>query len=461
MKTYSPPSTKISLDDSWDVIVIGGGPAGCASAAAAGLEGARTLLLEATGSLGGMGTSALVPAWTPFSDKEKIIYCGLAEKVFNECKAGMPHVKKTDLDWVPIDPERLKRVYDKLVTDAGVKVLFNTHLAQVEAKDGEVQAITVVNKSGMTAYKARDFIDCSGDADLAAWAGAEFHQGNEKGERLMPATHCFVLTNVDEYAYLNGPNLHGANPNSPIHAIVASGKYPEIPDVHLCSNIIGPGTVGFNAGHIWKVDNTKPETVSAALIEGRKMADAFQRALAEYHPKAFGNAYLVQTGSLMGIRETRRIVGDYILTLEDFLQRRTFADEICRNAYFIDVHWAKEEIANDIDTMRKWEKTTFHYNPGESHGIPYRCLTPKKLKNVLVAGRSISCEQIVQGSVRVMPVCLAMGHAAGIAAVLAAKKDANVHQVSIPDLRQKLLKAGAYLPEPAVAKTEALEPAIA
>jgi glycine/D-amino acid oxidase-like deaminating enzyme len=462
MKTYSLPSTQISLDDSWDVIVLGGGPAGCASAAAAGMEGARTLLIEATSSLGGMGTSALVPAWTPFSDKEKIIYRGLAEKVFNACKEGMPHVKKTDLDWVPIDPERLKRIYDKLVTDAGAKVLFNTHLAKVDARDGEVQIITVVNKSGLTAYKAKVFIDCTGDADLSAWAGAEFHQGNEKGEKLMPATHCFVLTNVDEYAYLNGPNLHAGNKQSPIYDIVQSGKYPEIPDTHLCSNIIGPGTVGFNAGHVWNVDNTKPETVSSAVMEGRRMAEAYRAALAEFHPKAFGNAFLVITGSLLGIRETRRIVGDYILTLPDFLDRRSFEDEICRNSYFIDVHWAKEEVAKNAETFWKWEKKKcFHYGPGESHGIPYRCLTPKGLKNVLVAGRSISCEQLVQGSVRVMPVCLAMGHAAGTAAAMAAKKDANTHKVDVAELRRKLIKAGAYLPDPAEAQKPALEPAMA
>ena len=415
MKTYTCPSTEIPLDDTWDVIVVGGGPAGCASAAAAGAEGARTLLIEATGCLGGMGTSALVPAWTPFSDKQKIIYRGLAEKVFTACKEGMPHVAKGALDWVPIDAERLKRIYDQLVTEAGVTVLFNTHLAQVRVEDGTLQVITVVNKSGLTAYRAKVFIDCTGDADLCAWAGAEFHQGNEKGENLMPATHCFVITNVDEYAYLNGPRLEGNFPESPIVEIMKSGRYPEIPDLHLNNILIGPGTVGFNAGHIWNVDNTKPETVSAALMKGRRMAEAFRAALAEFHPKAFGNAFLVITGSLMGIRETRRIVGDYILTLEDYLKRRSFADEICRNSYFIDVHWAKEEVATDTGKYHKWEKALLTYQPGESHGIPYRCLTPKGLRNVLVAGRSISCEQLVQGSVRVMPVCLAMGQAAGIA----------------------------------------------
>src|SRR5204862_6443432 len=123
MKQYTVPARTIPLDDSWDVIVIGGGPAGCAAAASATREGAKTLLVEQTGSLGGMGTSALVPAWTPFSDKQKIIYRGIAERVFNETKAGMKHIDPAALDWVAIDPERLKRVYDKLVTAAAAKLL--------------------------------------------------------------------------------------------------------------------------------------------------------------------------------------------------------------------------------------------------------------------------------------------------------------------------------------------------
>src|ERR1700761_3155674 len=121
MKSFALTARNIPLDDSWDVIVAGGGPAGCTAAAAAAQEGAKTLLIEASGCLGGMGTSALVPAWTPFSDKEKIIYRGLAEKVFRACSAGIAHVRKDALDWVPIDPERLKRIYDELVTSAGAK----------------------------------------------------------------------------------------------------------------------------------------------------------------------------------------------------------------------------------------------------------------------------------------------------------------------------------------------------
>lgn len=446
MKNFVLSARELPLDDSWDVIVVGGGPTGCTAAAAAAREGARTLLIETTACLGGSGTSALVPAWCPFSDKEKIIYRGLAEKVFNASKEGVLHIGAKDLDWVPIDAEKLKRVYDALVTEAGAKVLFQTFLAAVETDgEGQVTALVVSNKSGLTALKAKVYIDCSGDADLAAWAGAVFQKGDELGQ-MQPGTHCFILTNVDEYAYKNGPDLGWWDPDSPIHAILESGRYPEIPDKHMCHNIVGPGSVGFNAGHVWDVDNTKPETVSAALMKGRKLALAYRNALAEFHPAAFGGAFLVATGSVLGIRETRRIEGDYILKAEDYIERRTFSDEICRNSYFIDLHLTKEEAktSDELEMAMRFNR----YEKGESHGIPYRCLTPRGLKNVLVAGRSISCDRSVQGSVRVMPVCLAMGEAAGIAAAHATElSEPDVHQIDTTRLRRRLREEGAYLPE--------------
>ena len=218
-----------------------------------------------------------------------------------------------------------------------------------------------------------------------------------------------------------------------------------LPSRPAARKLIGPRTVGFNAGHLFAVDNTKPESTSAALMLGRKMAAQYRDALAEFHPAAFANSFLVATGSLMGIRETRRIVGDYVLSLPDFLDRKSFADEICRNSYFIDVHANAKNAPKDRDLFLKWEKTTVHYGPGESHGIPYRCLTPKNLGNVITAGRAISCEKIVQGSVRVMPVCLAMGEAAGMASAMAASNGGDTHKVDTAALRQGLLKHGAYI----------------
>lgn len=446
MAQYEMPSRRLPLDDSWDVIVVGGGPSGCTAAIAAAREGARTLLIEATGMLGGMGTAGLVPAWCPFSDGEKVIYRGLAQKVFEASKTYTLHVAPSSTNWVPIDPEGLKLVYDELVTAAGVTVRFVSSLVAVET-DGRdtVTAVIVGSKAGLTAFRSSVYVDGTGDGDLAAWAGADFEMGGPDGD-LQPATHCFALGNVDEYHYLHGPQLGPWNSKSPIFDIVKCGRYP-IPDHHACNNVVGPRTVGFNAGHLWNVDNTKPETVSRALIEGRKMAAAFRDALAEFHPKAYAGSFVAATAPLMGVRETRRILGDYVLTIDDFLARRSFGDEICRNCYFIDVHHTAKE-AEATRQAGQGQRHTIRYEKGESHGIPYRCLTPKKLRNVLVAGRAISSDRTTNGSVRVMPVCLATGEAAGLAAALAVNgHSADVHAVDVSRLRTRLKEEGAYLPD--------------
>jgi glycine/D-amino acid oxidase-like deaminating enzyme len=446
MPKFTMPTQDIPLDDSWDVIVAGGGPAGCTAATAAAREGAKTLLIEATGCLGGMGTSGLVPAWCPFTDKEKIIYKGLAEKVLMACNTQMPHVGTGWTDWAPIDPELLKRIYDDMVTAAGATVLFNTQItAAYRGAAGKVDTLVAASKAGLTAYRAKVYVDCTGDADIAAWGGAEILKGETKTGDLQPATHCFILGNVDTYGYRHCGSISWG-PNMIMPKILASGKFPEIPDGHSCNALIGPGTVGFNAGHVWKVDNTNPASVSAALMQGRKIAHAFQRALAEFFPQAFANAFLVATGSLLGIRETRRVVGDYMLTFDDYIARRSFDDEICRNSYYIDIHAAKADSDPTGTDREKFEAKTYRYNKGESHGVPYRCLTPRGLDNVLVAGRSISCDRAVQGSVRVMPVCLAMGEAAGLAAARAASSGKSIHALDTAELRATLRGYGAYLP---------------
>lgn len=438
MTNFTLKSKQIPCDDQYDVIVVGGGPSGCTAAAAAAREGAKTLLLEATSNLGGMGTSALVPAWTPFSDREKIIYKGLAERVFTETKAGMKHIRPEAMDWVAIDAERLKRVYDNLVTGFGATILFNSFVCDVEVADGKLETLIVANKSGLTAYKAKVFVDCTGDADLVAFAGSPFHKGDDSEDpKLQPGTHCFILSNVNTDKLKEYGRLHADNPNSFVHQILAEKKYPLIPDGHVIGTMVGPGTVGFNAGHVFHVDATIPQTVTEGLLLGRKMAEEFRKAFKEYAPEIFGDAHLVTTGSVLGIRETRRILGDYTLTVDDYFERRTFEDEVCRNSYFIDVH-------DDIYAAEAQGKLQ-RYRKGESHGIPYRSLIPVGIKNVLVAGRSISCERMVQGSVRVMPVCLAMGEAAGLAAGLSAQGDGEVRHVSVSKLRARLLEEGVYI----------------
>ncbi|MDR1666498.1 MAG: FAD-dependent oxidoreductase [Bacteroidales bacterium] len=422
---------KIPVDDRWDVIVAGGGPGGCTAAISAAREGAKVLLIEAMGQLGGMGTSGMVPAWCPFSDGEKIIYRGLAEKIFNESKKGVPHESPNKLNWVHINPEYLAAVYDRLITEAKVQPLFFSRVAAVEmsAKD-TVDALIVANKSGLVAFKAKVYIDATGDGDLAAWAGASFKRGDENGV-VQSSTMCFSFANVDTYRYLNGPNLHTGNPKSPVYEAVASGKYPLI-DKHFCNNLVGPDVVQFNAGHLVNIDSTDPWALSQAMITGRQIAAQYLQAMKEVQPQTFGGAFLARTGALLGVRDSRRIEGDYTFTIEDWMERKTFEDEIGRNCYYIDVH-------------KSGYKAT-HYKKGESHGIPYRCLTPKDLKNVLTAGRCISTDEAAFGSLRVMPPCLVTGEAAGMAAAHAIRQSKNdVHSIDVPFLRKRLKEEGQYL----------------
>jgi hypothetical protein len=194
------------------------------------------------------------------------------------------------------------------------------------------------------------------------------------------------------------------------------------------------------------VDSTDPESTSAALREGRLIAKELTEALREYYPKAFGNSYLVTSASMLGVRETRRICGDYIITIRDYLERKKFPDDIGRNAYPVDVHTAADEIEDNVSGKVQAITRYEHFLPGETHGIPYRSLIPKDLSNVLTAGRCISSDRDVNGSVRVMPVALLTGEAAGTAAAMAAAQNGSVRAVDAEELRGKLRSAGAYLP---------------
>ena len=429
--TLSLANKKVRVNDTYDVIVAGGGPAGCAAAIAAASEGRKTLLIEATGNLGGLGTSGMVPAWCPFTDGEKIIYRGLAEKVFRQAKAGVPHEPADKFDWVTINPEYLIGVYDRMVEESGADVLFFSRVAAVEmSADDAVDAVVVANKDGLTAYRPKIVIDATGDGDIAAWVGAEYLKGDAEGV-LQKSTLCFSVANVNTEAYLNGPELHsGHNPDSASVRAHRTGRFPLL-DTHCCHNLVGPGVVQFNANHTEIKDTTDPRQLSDAMRLGRRAADQHLEMLKEFRPDAFKDAFVVKTAIIPGIRDSRRIVGDYIFTGDDWRARKSFDDEIGRNCYFIDIH--KEGVPH------------VHYGRGESHGIPYRCLTPKKLRNVLTAGRCISTDDEAYGSLRVMPPCLVTGEAAGVAASLAAASDIrDIHQVDTGDLRRILKSRGQY-----------------
>lgn len=426
----------------YDVIVAGGGPAGCAAAIAAASSGAKTLLIEATEMLGGAATASLVPAWCPFSDGIRNIHNGIAQHVLELSKAQMPHIDPSALNWVPIAPEALKLIYDDLMAQYGVTVLFRSMICHVETKGEVVKQIIVANKAGLSSYHAGVYVDCTGDGDLCYWAGNSYWKGDEAGN-LQSATHCFEITNIDPYWVMDSAqqwSLDVAPNRFPLSTIVKDSE-TGIEDMFLNAKPIGPTTLGFNAGHVWNVDGTDPMQVSRGAMRGRQLASAYMAAFKKYFPAAFANAYLVETAPLLGIRETRRIEGDYVLTVADYQNRRSFSDEIARNCYYLDLHGTSIAEKSGLQHLQA------RYRVGESHGIPYRCLTPSHLSNVLMAGRCISADRLVSGSVRVMPTSLSTGEAAGIAAVMAVKMDViDVHRVNVTKLRRCLQDNGAYLP---------------
>lgn len=438
------PAQSIRISNEVDVVVIGGGASGIASAISAAANGASTLLIEQRGFLGGMGTVALVPAFCPFTDKEKPIIRGigmeLMERMKKACTIQFQEQYNDVLDWVPIDPEVLKRVYDDAVLEQGVQLLYHTVVSEVLMSDDQkkVDGVVVVNKSGRSLVRCKYIIDATGDADIAALAGVPFQKGGEHGE-LQPGSMCYLLTNVDRKRFEEF--LKDSGDTGQLHETVAraieEGALPEgrksISGLAWVSNYL----VGVNFGHVFGVDGTKAEDLTRGAIEGRKLAERQLRFFQNYVP-GFEEAHLVATGEQLGIRETRRIEGDYVLKVEDFIETRTFPDDIARNAYYIDIH-----LANSKSNM-----TFTHLKPGQSHGVPYRVLLPVGIDNMWVPGRAASSDRAVQGSLRVMPNCFAMGQASGTAAAMALKLEAGTSRtISVFELQQKLVKQGAWLGE--------------
>lgn len=428
-------TTEIS-ELTYDVLVAGGGPAGVCAAVAAAREGAKTLLIEATGALGGMATMGLVPGWCGLHDQIRLIHNSLAKKIVMNSVPG-PH----EYDYVTkfpnphIDAEHLKRFLDGMVQESGAELLFHTMLAGVLAEDGRVQRVILANKSGLQAVRASVYVDCTGDADLAAWAGARYYK-----DEMQPVSLCFALSG-------NDPQAQDAPIPDWKQAIIDDPKYPLIRDSFF--GLASGSYSVHNSGHLWHVDNTDPRSMTRALIDGRAEAAQFLAAFREHFPKRCAESKLAQTAPLLGVRETRRIVGDYTLTLADHQARRRFSDDVALNSFFIDIHPSLEKRELERKGLWSWEKEKkdSRFGPGELHGIPYRCLTPQGLENVLVAGRSISCDREALSAVRIMPSCMSMGEAAGVAAAQAASGGKNVHAVDVVKVQERLRAEGGFLPE--------------
>jgi len=442
----TPPTVRVSRRierrHDVDICVVGGGPAGLAAAVTAARQGCRVCLVEAQNCLGGMGTAGLMPIFMAFGDDLHFYAGGFGREVHDRLAAsGATTADRPWGQWLPpICTEALKRLYDDLVLDAGVELCLMTQLVAVDAARGRVRHVVCAGKSGLFAIRARVFVDGTGDGDLAAWAGAPFEKGDADGN-LMPGTLCSLWADVDWDA------VRSAGQNAQEVLIRALEDDPGIlpqPDPHLPGMIPAGGSLaGGNVGHAFGVDGTDERSLTRAVIASRRLLPAYERFY-RTRLQGYAQARLAATAAQFGVRETRRILGDYILVQADFERQAVFADEIGRYNYWADLHCVRPSPEAFEAHLKRFNNQP---KPGESYGIPYRILTPRGLDNVLVAGRCVSADRYVQASIRVMPGCFITGQAAGVAAALAVRKRTGTRGVRAPELRRELTALGAYLPD--------------
>jgi hypothetical protein len=429
-----------------DLCVCGGGPAGITAALAAARRGLNVFLIEQSGAPGGMGTSGLVPGFCQFSDGENLLVAGLGKEIalkVNELGGAGPESDFSEFrvwDGFAYNPEILKRAYDLLLIEAGVTIRYGTTLVDVVREGSRVTHVVLHGKGGVYAVEANMFVDGTGDAQLCWQADSPTEMGGENGET-QGMTLPIILAGID---YLRRADLGGKNIPELLEKAFADGHFrnPDLhhPGVWQTGERIGGG----NVGHIYGGNAVDDEDLSNAYIEGRALAQEFASFYKKY-VSGFEGSELAATASLMGVRETRRVVGEYELTVDDFVAQASFDDEIGRYCYPIDIH----PSSNNTEDYKKFEKefrSTYRLKKGESYGIPYRSLIPKDLENVLVAGRCISMDRYVQGSLRVMPGCYLTGQAAGTAVAMAHKQDAMPRDVNASELRDELRADDAWLP---------------
>lgn len=431
------------MKEQYDVIVAGGGPAGVAAAIAAARNGCNTLLIEREAYFGGMATLASVPAFGPYTNGEQDLIGGIGREILEELKKGgykSPfYDRKPDriegIDWYPIDPEHLKRVLDHLVTDSGCNVLFHTAVTEVRSEAGKIEAVRVYNKGGYQWIEAKYFIDCTGDGDLAVMAGAKWDYGDENG-RVQAGTLCFRVAGIDVERFMDYVDKEGENGNLSVASKKAKrdGRFPlsetKVGGIALQAD----GMAGLNFGHVYDLKPLDPWSISQAEIEARRNLPEMIRFLKEYVP-GMENCVLASSGPYLGIRESRRIKGSYTLTKKDYFRRADFPDAIAYYSYPIDLHAAMPEEGEKNEELYRNSR----YGNGECYGIPYRCLIPEGLKNLAVAGRSISTDRTMMASVRIMSPCFATGQAAGMAAALGMKDGGiNLGDVDTGLLRKQL-----------------------
>jgi glycine/D-amino acid oxidase-like deaminating enzyme len=451
----------------YDVLVVGGGNAGCAAALAAARNGARTLLVERYGFLGGTATAAMVGPWMTFHSGRERIVGGIAQEIVERlvARGASPGHVSDSSDYVPtitpFDPEAHKALLFEMMTEARVDLLLHAYFLEARRDGpGAVRGVTVATVGGTRAYEAAVTIDASADAYVAASAGVEVQQGDAAG-RVQPASLMFRLSHVDlgataAYAREHADQLRTSLPPAErsTHTLTAfAGLYElwqharERGEVDVPRELVSffvtpyPDEVTVNMTRVVDVDPLDPDDLTRAEIEARRQAMQLVAFFRRDVP-GFANARLAATATQIGIRESRRIVGAYTLTRDDVLAARAFDDAVARSAYPIDIH-----NPSGAGT------TTFRLPAGESYEIPYRCLVPESIDGLLVAGRCISTTHEALASTRLTPTVMTLGQAAGTAAAIAARRQIPPRALDPGELRAQLTRDGVDLrrPQPASA----------
>ncbi len=451
-------SRKIPTEDNYDIVIAGGGPAGSAAAVSAGRLGAKVLLLEATGCLGGMGTSGLVTAFDPMSNGDRMLVGGfMKELVDTMYKRGYlgPDTKpeiytKKYHHWTPFQVEGLKLLLDEFVVEAGVEVRFFTRAvdADVNARTKKVNGVIINNVEGFRYVKAKTFIDCTGDAVLADLCGVKCREAGRDTPNIMPATLPSYFTNIDFEAYRVGGRV---GTNSPILLkAIEDGHFTQT-DRHLPGMSRVSDSVGYlNGGHVYNLNALRCESLSKGMMWGRKLALEYLAYYKKYVPGC-ENIEHVTTASVMGVRESRRIVGEYELNFNDYISKREFPDQIGVFNKSVDIH-AYNDSLKEFNRFLKEYEDTGRLKPGEKFGIPYSILVPKGWSNLWVAGRCSSSDIKVHGSIRVQPAASMMGQAAGTAAVQSIKTGQPAYDLDTQLLVTTLREWDAYLPQDSLSK---------